>query len=318
MYISWSGWKLHEGCAFAYWHEYLAKTVPEKPNDRLGSIYGSTVGVLFELFYNEQWWRKDQIQTFMVGEVERVLEQVVQEEITYDQKRDRPGGVLLWKGPPPDCNPRGLYYDQDELEADVCEGVRRGLKIIRHHRLLGRRAQAEVDLNSKVDGHILGGRADFIILRTRPHYDLCLLDGKGSRHHGKYVDPRQLHWYAMLHRLRFDKLPDKLGFVYWNKPPPPRSFNPEESLDWVEFSEHDLDLLLEGALTAVREIEAGMETLPSSDAVAADTLQELARQVFKPRPNEDNCRFCPYATATTCARGFGIVKEMARRYKKSV
>jgi len=318
MYISWSGWKLYDGCAYAYWHEYVAKTIVDKPDDRLGSIFGSAIGVLFELFYNEEWWRKSQIQTFMVGQVERVLEQTIQEEISYDKKRDRPGGVLLWKGTGEGCNPRGLYETQEDLETDVREAVGRGLKIIRHHRLLGRRAQAEVDLNSKIDGHILGGRADFVILRTRPHYDLCLLDGKGSRHHGLYIDPRQVKWYAMLYRHRFSKSPEKLGYVYWNRQPNTKTFDPEKHIDWVEFSEYELDQLMEQVLTSVREIVEGQDTLPPAEKTPADTLMELASQVFKPKPNENNCRFCRYATATTCLRGFGIVKEMNRRYGRSV
>jgi len=318
MYISWSGWKLLDGCPYAYWHEYLHKTVIDKPDDRLGSIFGSVIGVLFELFYSEEWWRKEQIQTYMMSQVERVLNQTIQEEISYDKKRNRPGGVLLWKGEGDGCNPKGLYETQEDLEEDVREAVARGLKIIRHHRFLGRRAQAEVDLNCKIKGHILGGRADFVILRTRPHLDLCLLDGKGSRHHGLYIDPRQVKWYAMLYRRRYSQSPDKLGYVYWNRPPKPRTFNPEESVDWVEFSEYELDQLLEQVLDSVRGVVEGQESLPNPEKTPADTLQSFAQEVFKPKPNEHNCRFCRYATATTCSRGFGIVKEMARRYGRPV
>ena len=142
----------------------------------------------------------------------------------------------------------------------------------------------------------IAGRADFIIQRTKPHGDLCLVDGKGSRHRGKYVDPRQLHWYAMLYRLRFGTLPDKLAFLYWK-------FAPPESVDWVDFSEEALDHLLGEVRSAFVQIDRGRKALPKTDP---GTLQVLAREQFHPKPNSDNCRFCVYASKMTCPAGAGF------------
>jgi hypothetical protein len=309
MYLSYSGFKLAYECLYAYWHEYINKTPLEEPDDRLGSVYGSIVGTLFEDFYNYEWWRKDQPQAYVMSQVEAVTDRILKQE-TSPTKWGRPGGVLKWKGPKSKGgNPRAMYADKDELMADVRDGVARGFKIIRHDRLLGPYAKAEVRLDGVVDGHKLGGRADFIIQRIRPHSDRGIYDGKGSKYRDRYVSPKQLYWYAMLYRLKYNKLPDKLAFVYWR-------FSPPESIDWVEFSEADLDALLDEVLAMINRIEKGKADLPEPGKVPDIDLMELARKVFRPRANEDNCRFCPRATATQCSWGFAVRQEMEQRKRR--
>lgn len=291
-YLSYSGWKKFDQCPYAYWHSYIAKTPSTRPDDRLGSVFGSIIGELFENFYSQEWWRKkENCQTFMLSQVASFVDKVLHQEVS--PRRGKPGGVLLWKGYGEGHNPKALYRDKEELAADVREAVVRGLRIIRHYKLLGPRAEAEVVLDYYKGRDRIAGRADFIIERVGPHRDLCLVDGKGSRHGGKYVDPRQLHWYAMLYRLRYNRVPDKLAFLYWK-------FDPPSSMDWVEFSEDTLDQLLEDVCSAFVQIDRGRKSLPMADSL---TLQGLARGVFKPRPNEDNCRFCVYASKMTCPAG---------------
>jgi hypothetical protein len=288
MYISYSGWKKYKDCPFSYWHDYIAHSPLEKPDDRLGSVYGSVVGALFEDFYNQKLWQEDQPKNLMKDKVEGMVKKILRQETT--PKHGRAAGVLLWKGSGKGQNPKGLYANEAELIEDVKEAVDRGFKIIKQYRLLGPRAEAEVKLDSNVGSHILGGRADFVMVRTTPHSDLCILDGKGSRHRGNYVSPKQLLWYAMLYRLRFGEMPDKLGFVYWRYAPP-------ESMDWVEFSAVDLDQLMEEVLSDLGKIEAAKANLPTA------LNQGLAREEFKPKPNEDSCRFCPRAVANQCPDG---------------
>jgi len=303
MYISYSGWKKYKDCPLAYWHDYINHTTLEKPDDRLGSIYGSTVGLLFEEFYNQQLWRTPGSEKELLQRVERATSQVLQQEMTA--RKGRAGGVIRWKGTGEGCNPKGMYSNKHELMADVRDAVSRGVRIIKHYMLLGPQAEAEVKLDSQVNGHIIGGRADFIIRRTKPIGDLCILDGKGSKYRGDYVSPKQLHWYTMLYRLRFNKLPDKLGFVYWR-------FEPPESMDWVEFSTADLDQLLEDVLGDFREIERRKAELPPQGKMDEQRLLEIASQGFRPKANDSNCRFCPHATAAQCPAGLAVAQKMAR------
>jgi hypothetical protein len=298
LYLSYSGFKKYDQCPYAYWHSYIGKTPPARPDDRLGSIFGSAIGVLFEEFYTQRWWKKrSNCQPFMLGQVERVVDDLLKKE-TSPGKWGSPGGVLLWKGYGDGRNPKALYSNRDELVTDVKEAVVRGLRIVKHYRLLGPRTEAEKILDLEVEGNKIGGRADFIIRRTAPHGDLLLLDGKGSRHRGRYVDPKQLHWYAMLYRRHFNEIPDKLAFLYWK-------FDPPDSIDWVEFSEADLDMLLDEVLTAFKHIGQARSQLPKADPL---TVQGVARGLFRPKPNPDNCRFCAYASKMTCPNGAGLAK----------
>lgn len=298
LYLSYSGFKKYDQCPYAYWHTYIGNTPLARPDDRLGAIFGSAVGVLFEKFYALKWWKKKgDCQLYMLSQVDSIVDDVLRQETS--PKRGNPGGVILWKGDGEGYNPKALYSDRDELVSDVRSAVIRGIQIIKHYRFLGPRAEAEKVLDVEVRGNKIGGRADFVIQRTNPHGDLVLLDGKGSRHRGRYVDPRQLHWYAMLYRLRYEETPDKLAFVYWKSAPP-------DSVDWVEFSEYDLDQLLEdvnGAFRAIKEARAQFP--PKVDKLS---LMGTAKHLFRPKPSEDNCRFCPYASKLTCSNGAAFVK----------
>lgn len=309
MYLSYSGWKKFVGCWLAYWHSYIARTSTPGVDDRLGSIYGSVVGKLFEDFYNEQLYRKAQPQGEVLGRVDDTIQQIIKQETTTTSKW-RTAGVLLWKGPKKEGkNPKAMYGTVDELAADVRDAVARGFTIIRHYRLLGKDARAEVVLDSVVGGHKLGGRSDIIMTRVKPHSDEIVLDGKGSKWRDAYVDARQLKWYAMLFREQFKRLPDRLGFVYWR-------FDPPESVDWLEVTATEIDEFKKGVLDDIRRIEE------LGKGLTAPVPHEEARKVFLPiaeRPGvdrkevEQECRFCPFATEEICPAGARVVEEITRR-----
>jgi PD-(D/E)XK nuclease superfamily protein len=135
-----------------------------------------------------------------------------------------------------------------------------------------------VKLDQTVAGHMIEGRCDFLMRRIGPHHDLVLLDGKGTKWRDKFIDRRQLKWYAMLHRLKEKYAPDRLGFVYWR-------CEPEDSVDWVEASSNELDELQASVLTSIEEIErakAQFEKDPSSQP-----------EFFPARPGAP-CHFCEY------------------------
>lgn len=288
MYLSYSGIKKFLDCAFAYWNDYINKTKLDVVDDRLGSIYGSVVGKLFEDFYRKKMWRLPEPQAALMALVDETIDKTIQRETT--PWKDRKGGSLLWQGEGPGKNPKGMYANKAELAADVRDAVARGFRIIRHYRLVGPRTDAEFKLDfSTPEGHILGGRADFILERVKPHNDLIIVDGKGSRHRDKYVDQRQLRWYAMLfwlHALREGKektLPDKLAFLFWR-------YDPDRSMDWIGITEYEVHELYKLTIETIEKIQ-GLEKrlLPNAPI-------EAARGVFLPQATKDNCRFCPYVS----------------------
>jgi len=273
MYLSYSGFKLYQECPRAYWHRYIDKTKLPKPDNRVHMLYGDTVGKLFEAFYNEGIWRANTTST-LLARIPSTMAKIVQAET-------RRGGIFDWAEPKLKLGTRSI----EEVAVEVQESVPRGLRIIRHHRLLGHDAQAEVSLDQTVEGHKLGGRADFLMRRVQG--DLVLLDGKGSRWREKYVSRTQLLWYAMLYWLRFETLPDRLGFLFWR-------FEPEESMDWSGVTVSEVQSLLTAAMTAIEAIEAAMKEQLSKGPGAAPGA------TFWANPSSE-CKLCSYLPI--CAEG---------------
>lgn len=279
MYLSFSGWKQFGTCPNSYWHRYVGKSVLEVPENRINSLYGSTVGRLFEVFYSDAIWRQSGTADILLAKVEPELDQIL-------VKEER-SGRIDWE------DEKANYHSRAELVEAIREAIPRGLETIRFHRLIGRDAKAEVKLDMPIDGHIIGGRADFVMTRVAPHEDLIILDGKGSRHREKYVDDRQLLWYAMLYRLRFGKTPDKLGFVYWRS-------EPEKAVDWVFFSEKALDDMQETVLSYVRTIEEGVEALAKGDE---EKRRLVMAETFQAQPGE-KCKLCAYTALCPAGQSY--------------
>ena len=237
------------------------------PDNRVNMLFGSAVGAIFESFYNDKLWAKPNPLDACMHLVDPTVSRIMQEESRK--------GVFNWGDP--DAN----YHSLEEMLDAVQEAVPNGLAIIKQHRLLGPMARAEVKLDSKYDGHLLGGRADFIIKRTAPHFDLVILDGKGSRHREKYVDGMQLRWYAMLYQMTFNALPDKLGFVFWR-------WSPSKAVDWEAFTPEGLIDLAKTAVKTITNIETGIRLLKG----AAPTESG----VFPAIPEKMQCKLCSYST----------------------
>jgi len=268
MYISYSAHKVFLDCPRSYCHKYVDKTPLPEPDNRVHMLYGDTVGKIFEAFYRDQLWKGDALVN-LLALVKPTLEGVVSDEI-------KKGGMLNWKEKGLKEGTRSLV----EIEHEVRETIPWGLKSIKHHRLLGNGAQAEMVLDTDVDGHRIGGRADFVLRRIAPHGDLVIVDGKGSRWRDKYTNHRQLRWYAMLYWLKFGEIPAKLGFLFWR-------YKPEESMDWSTVSLTELEDLKKAILASISEIEVAKQTLVQLGPKANRGA------VFRPKPGED-CKLCSY------------------------
>lgn len=268
MYISYSGYKLFTQCPEAYWHRYVNKT--EVPSDNaVNALYGTVVGEIFEELYAKKIWLRPDIRQ----ELERLVEPFTDRAI---RRRLSKGDRVDWS------EKRSNYDSREALVADVREAVPRGLRSVKHHRLLGPRAEAEVKLDAWFGKHQIGGRADFIFERTAPHKDTVILDGKGSKWRHKFIDPMQVFWYAMLFQEHEHKVPDRVGFLYWR-------FEPDESVDWVDFDPEDLARLKSDVLATMDKIQA-----------ASDDGNEEA--FFRAQPG-DACRFCSYEGSCSLTRG---------------
>ena len=287
MYLSYSGYALLIDCLRAYYFQYILKPVLTKPDNRVHMLYGDVVGKIFEAFYTEALW-KNNTTSSMLDRVKPTLQKV----ITNETKR---GGTFDWKDP--DLKKNGPHSIQ-EVEADIREAIPRGLRSVRHHRLLSLDAKAEVVLDSMVDGHKLAGRADLVMKRLKPTNDAIIIDGKGSRWRDKYTNHRQLRWYALLHWIKFGFIPDKLGFLYWR-------FEPEESLDWSTVTPEALTELKIAALEAIATVEkANRDILQGAEPFA----------VFPASPGQ-GCKLCRYREL--CPEGQRALSQAAKDEMKS-
>ena len=278
MYISYSGFKTYLTCPRDYWHRYIGRTKPPKEN-RINMLYGSAIGTIFEYFYNDKLWRAPDVHVALTALVEPTVKRIMQEEV-------RKGGLFNW------LDPKSNYQSIDSLYDEVHKSVRNGLAIIKQHRLLGPVAVAEMKLDYVLEGHTLGGRADFVIERTRPLSDLIILDGKGSRHREKYVDGMQLRWYAMLYRFLYGATPDKLGFVFWR-------YGPDEAVDWVDYTPEGLTDLSKEVLATIAKIDASTKALQGATPEHGTPFPAMAEL--------GHCRLCSYLSV--CPEGQSVTNS---------
>lgn len=283
-YLSYSGYKLFASCPHAFWHRYINKTVLKDAENGVNTLYGSTIGNLFETFYVDRVWKRSDYMEYLDSLVPSSFQKAVKDQ----QKQGR---VLDWG------DEKSNYKSPEALLTDVRNSIPDGVQTIRANRLLGPRMDAEFKLDMRFGRYMIGGRADFIIKRTAPFNDLVILDGKGSKWRDKYVDgkPRkkgaqiegtQLKWYATLFREQTGDIPDGLGYIFWK-------FKGEEAVEWINFSGSDLSLLKEEVLSTLSRIDQSAERLKklSGKPQAHDELQQ---ELFPTQASEGNCRLCSY------------------------
>jgi hypothetical protein len=284
MYLSYSGSKTALTCLYKYWRQYIDKT-PVVENG-LTSFYGSIVGTVFEDFYQMDLWKQPDV----VGALRARVPTALAAAYAGAARQNRP---IQWKGDVSAKDGKNLYDNEAELLADVDQGIINGLEVIQEFQLLGPRMGAEVPLDVVVEGHKIGGRADFIISRLRPRDETIILDGKGSKYRDQYTDPVQLKWYAMLYEIRYGKPPNRLGFVFWR-------YRHLEALQWEPFKVEDLRILLGSTLTLIDTLEYRKRACQAG---------ALPVHAFPPTPCRDNCFLCSYGTKELCPAGAKFHKD---------
>lgn len=322
MYLSFSGYKRATGCLLSFWHVYLNKTHHGQPDDRLGSIYGSAVGQLFEKFYEDKLWSQSDTRKLMEEMAPAIVDKLLAEAVKPDKIHH--AGVILWKGEDEGQNPRGLYYDRDELVRDVQDTVGRGLRTIKENLLIARGASAELKLNKVVGNHYLSGKADFVMRRVK-HKDAVIIDGKGTTHTkvengvrvARYFDEEQLLWYAMLFREHYGRLPDRTAYLYWKYEPP-------LNLTWYEFEEDAAELLKHKVLATADQLLAKRTTIYGDELIESQLAKgeagpprslDVVQEHFQPTANQQNCQFCPYATKELCPEGAKLMDKLRKRWE---
>lgn len=297
MYLSHNGFYIHDRCSFMYYLQYIEeRPVPREDDNRLGSIFGSSIGKLFETFYEYWVWsHKDPIATLQQM-APHVVDATLAAETTSrinSRGKLKQGGVLRWQGE--EGSTLFAYKDRDALVQDVVSVVENGVRVIREEKLIGKRNETEVVLDSRVKGHVLAGRCDFLITDRMSHGDSVIWDGKGtssiSRKRklngetaSKYVHKEQLLFYVGLMRLKLKRWPDRIGFVYWREP---------DLSDWWQVDKNEVNELFEHVVQTANTIEANQKLLK---------LGAKPEELFPARPSLERCQYCSFRTSCPSAK----------------
>lgn len=260
--IYWSHLKMYEECPQKFlwtkgWEDIELGRGPGKgkkrPEERSRhhAVMGIVIQYAIEVMYNDELWRDPQnLSANLVDLIEK------------EWKRQL-------------ADPRNVIdYNMSGPEEDMLEVCRKGaigyLKTMKEHRFLGVYAKAEVDLLGWIDKwNPIGGRADTIV--RRDDTGITIIDGKNTLHKMKYTDPDQLRWYALLFKLSYRQLPDRLAYVWYRFPYDDEA--EETGVEWIDFTEEDLKGIAQRAL---------------------DARQGMRKRKFEPTPTPKNCRFCDF------------------------
>jgi len=283
--LYWSTLKMYEDCPQQFvwskgWEGYDCghgpgnrKPKPEQ-RSRHHAVFGIVIQHAIEAMYNEELYREPKTLTARMLEIGKV---------EFDRQIDKPKN--------------NISYSEARMTRaemwDLCaSGITGFVQTMKAHRFLGTYAKAEVDLVGWIDKkNPIGGRADTII--KRGDTGITILDGKNTKYKMKYTDPDQLRWYALLYKLAYKELPDRLAYVWYRFPYD--QDNDEDGVEWVEFDEADLQGLAQRAL---------------------DAKVAMRAEKFDPTPSPKTCDFCDFVTVCD-ARREQKAANSAKRNKKS-
>lgn len=244
----------------------------EKPKDksRHHAVMGIVIQAVIEDLYNEELWRKpegvlaaDHLRSLNVR-LTKMTQAALSEEVMKN--------YINWRASP----------GQAEMEETCVSGVLGYLKTMARHKLLGPYARAEVELYTHIDQYNpICGYPDVIVTRD-DETGITIIDGKNSQTKLKHVDADQLRWYALCFYLCHSKLPNRLGFVWYRYPFDGQG---EEGVDWVDFTERDLQALV---------------------ARAKDVRQSMNKEKFDPTPSSKACRWCDFESVCPARKEMAI------------
>ena len=260
--LYWSHLKSYEECPQKFlwtkgWNNIDCGGGPGKgkPKPALRSRHHAMMGIVtqfaIEKMYNDELWREPKLLKH------RLLDLVDQE---WGRQEEDPRNPINY-------NEAG---SRDSLLKVCRDGVVGYLQTMKQHRLLGTYAKAEVNLVGWIDKwNQIGGRADLIM--RREDTGVSIIDGKNTKHKMKYTDVDQLRWYALLFKLAYKEIPDRLGFVWYRFPYDPET--EEEGVEWIPFTLEDIQGLAQRAL---------------------DVKKAMRKEKFDPTPAPPVCRFCDF------------------------
>lgn len=251
--LDFSGLKDYEECPQRYYWHRLLKKKPIAPENFYYAISGIVKQKLFELMFNEMWYLKGkECAPYMESQAERVFNE-----------------TLMWARV--DWNFKYAKLNKAQMLDEIKDGVRKGIKLIKEHRLISPKSKSEVKLTAPVNNWFtLVGKVDFIIKHEKENY---IVDGKDTADVAKMktnVDNRQLLIYSHLHKENYGFYPSKLGFLFWR----------HDTVDYID-PQQGIEEVLE---------------------LTKKTFWNIKNGKFEATPSSKVCFFCKYKQECPAAR----------------
>jgi len=249
--LSWSGYDTYRKCPSQYYRDRVSDETPPERDSRHFAIVGSVVQKTFEDFYEQRIWRSGkEAPRVLMGLAEKHHRDFLQENyVNFDHVT---------------CN-----LTAKESLRECLEIVPKTLKAVVRERLWGRATRSEypisVPLSNGRDG--LRGKLDFVIQKdTEDGDELTILDGKSTKNVDR-PDEDQLYFYALMYFMRFRRMPDRLGFLFYRY-----GDDPEKAIRWIPVDKHRLKWLRDDVLATIEKIRG--------------------ESTWRPTPEPKNCRWC--------------------------
>lgn len=191
MEITYSKYKTYLNCPRLYYKEATREEYPMEISSYF-SLYGKLIESFFKIYTND--FSKNNI---------RLSNDLIRRTLQNNWERILENDYICWTDP-------WATQSQDEIFEEVYDDVLKNLEAFN----FWKDARAEVTINIQLKNKdILTGRLDF--LYNSPRNTVEIIDGKGTKKPDKNVDVEQLYFYALLYYLRYKKLPDKMGFLFY-------------------------------------------------------------------------------------------------------
>lgn len=196
MKFSYLNYEVYKKCPLQYKWRFVEKPDLKIIFNKKNAFIGFVLQKIVERFYKEKWWQRKDLKDTWRNSIPVVAMQFT------DSER------IQWN--------TGELEEWLRVAHDSVDSI---LKVIREEKLIADPSKNKMDENL-VEHEIelplnsedaLQGRPDFLIRRNDI---VTLLDGKGGKTVGKYVDKDQLHYYSGLAKHVLGRLPHRAGF-WW-------------------------------------------------------------------------------------------------------
>lgn len=227
------------------------KPLPPDQKPRHHAVMGTVIQFAIEQMYNEELYKDPNSLT------DKLLDYV---DAKWLREEAKPNNFMDY---------RQTELTRSEMLQHCKDAVINYLKTMKAHKLLGPYAKAEVGLLGWVDQETkVGGQADLIV--RRDDNGVTIIDGKNSKKKTS-PDPDQLRWYAMLFKVSYGELPNRVGLVWYRYPYDEDTG--ETGIEWIPFSEENI------------------QDLASRVVIAHSAMKQ---KKFEPDPVPAKCRYCSY------------------------